>query len=465
MTLTWKHPIAFSLIAAAVAACTAAGSNSDSEQGAPGGKASFGGAGGGWGGDFGTGGQRDPGPPLGARYSGKVWGPHEAGKAPLFPVPGALVAAYTTPPRAVPLKAYCEECAKVPSDVSWTTSNADGSFSLDLPVGKTFYLTVQKGQFRRVRQFTTDATVGDYPLPADLTTMPSRSDYGAGDTVPKIALVFGDYDHIEDVLAKTGMTPSDSAYGMDWSAASPLDVYDNSGPSEKEHHGMPLQQLVERMTDYHVIMFSCSYNANFEFMKDAKFQQAIREFVWQGGKLYASDYAQPVVEMAWPEFIWFHDPLHGGCQENRFPDGCNHGPPFNSPSTPKDPQLSAWLDAMGERQGLVTKENWNTIGELFEGYVGKDANGAELRQKPKTWVAGPWSYDADDIENEPGWDSTTEHPMTVSFPYNCGRVLYTTYHTVGGTNGGRHPGLLPQEKILYYLLMEMTVCADIPVVR
>jgi hypothetical protein len=52
--------------------------------------------------------------------------------------------------------------------------------------------------------------------------------------------------------------------------------------------------------------------------------------------------------------------------------------------------------------------------------------------------------------------------MTVSFQYGCGRVLFTTYHTVGTTGGGRHPGLYEQELTLFYLIMEIGVCQDQP---
>ncbi len=44
-------------------------------------------------------------------------------------------------------------------------------------------------------------------------------------------------------------------------------------------------------------------------------------------------------------------------------------------------------------------------------------------------------------------------------------ALYSTYHTVGGTNGGRHAGLIGQELMIFYMLMEMTTCPEIPIVK
>ena len=58
------------------------------------------------------------------------------------------------------------------------------------------------------------------------------------------------------------------------------------------------------------------------------------------------------------------------------------------------------------------------------------------------------------------------HPLTVSWPYNCGRVIYTTYHTVGAAGGGAHAGLDAQEMLLYFLVMEIGVCQDdIPIIE
>ena len=65
-----------------------------------------------------------------------------------------------------------------------------------------------------------------------------------------------------------------------------------------------------------------------------------------------------------------------------------------------------------------------------------------------------------------GFDAESPHPLTVSWPYNCGRVVYTTYHTMGTTQGGQHSGLYEQDMILYFLLMEIGVCQDdVPVIE
>lgn len=301
----------------------------------------------GQGGSGGIGVEADGGLPTGLRYTGTVWGPHPDGKPALFPVPGALVFASKDPPGAIPA---CNACVKLPLGAQYAISGPDGSFQLDVTPGASFHLIVEKGQFRRVTPVSAPDATGIQQLGEVFTTLPNHTDLPNGDTVPRMALVYGDYDHIEDVLAKVGMGMEDGAFGHQWgSEAGFFDVYDNSGPSEPKH-GQNLAALLkdpQKLASYDVILFSCSYNANFSFMADPVVQKNLRDFVWNGGKLYVSDYAMPVVEMAWNEFIWFTDPVHGGCTENQFPPNCNHGPPFDSPAASPDPGLSDWLKAMG----------------------------------------------------------------------------------------------------------------------
>ncbi len=50
-------------------------------------------------------------------------------------------------------------------------------------------------------------------------------------------------------------------------------------------------------------------------------------------------------------------------------------------------------------------------------------------------------------------------PLTVTFPYGPGKVLFSTYHTVGTSGQQQIQGLIAQEWILVYLIMEIGVCS------
>ncbi len=417
--------------------------------------------------DGADGAELDAPPPPGARLHGIVWGPHPDDQDPLFPVSGALVMALEEAPEEIPDGVYCEECLDLPASVPNTLSNPDGSFTLSVPpAGGHYFIVVQKGQFRRVREYDAPSGEGDFDLPEEMTTLPHAKDRANGDTIPNIAIFYGDYDQIEDIFAKVGIGEDDDAYGYDYDQEdSPIMLYDNG---DQEHHGLPKNWILsdlDTMRAFHVIFFNCSYNAIFSFMGDEEIQERLRTYVSEGGKLYVSDYAMPVVEKIWPEFCWFMDPLHGGCNEaDTSPPSCNHGPPFDAPSNAADGDLNDWLEAMGELDdGFETLENWDTIGELFEGDMGMDPETEEMvRDFPYVWVEGTWNYDEEDVPDPDEWDYETLHPFTVTWQYGCGRVLYTTYHTVGATGGGRHPGLYEQELTLFYLIMEIGVCQEQP---
>jgi len=55
------------------------------------------------------------------------------------------------------------------------------------------------------------------------------------------------------------------------------------------------------------------------------------------------------------------------------------------------------------------------------------------------------------------YEPLPKRPMTVTYePVGCGRVLFSTYHTTDSV----HVGLVPQERVLLYLIMEIGVCRD-----
>jgi hypothetical protein len=296
--------------------------------------------------------------------------------------------------------------------------------------------------------------------------------------IPHMAVALGDYDQVEDILAKAGMGTLDAGYTFEQgSEVGVWDAYDNKIPASwpDTNYGLLLSDLLhdlDAMMGYHIIFFPCSYNANWDFMLEEAVIDNVRDYVWAGGKIYVSDYGYYVVDMVWNDFLHFLG--YGGdtCAEAASPSGCNHGPPFDSPATVDDALMHEWIDLIVADtpdpldDDLVMAENWDTIGAIAPGVVGEDPeSGDPISQEPKVWVEGPWAYDADDLP-DPDFDVETPHPLTVSWPYNCGRVIYTTYHTVGATGGGQHAGLYSQEMLLYFLVMELGVCQDdVPVIE
>ena len=78
--------------------------------------------------------------------------------------------------------------------------------------------------------------------------------------------------------------------------------------------------------------------------------------------------------------------------------------------------------------------------------MGVDDDGFPIYDEPHVFVIGG-------SEEEP----LPKRPLTVTYePAGCGRVLFSTYHTTDEL----HPGLVPQERILLYVIMEIGICMD-----
>jgi hypothetical protein len=242
------------------------------------------------------------------------------------------------------------------------------------------------------------------------------------------------------------------------SAAGIFDIYANGGTCSTYAVGT-LDELVTNlglMSNYHIIFVPCSSTQSDP--TNPVIQKNIKDYVWAGGKWYVADWSYDWVEQIWPEFLSFTGSGGAACESSSI-GSCNHGSPFDSNGHAVDPNLQAWVTSsllLGPND-LVLKENWDTIGALGSGYVGEDPETGPVYQLPNVWVEGP----QDSVGT---WQNGPNFPLTVSWPYNCGRVAYTTYHTVGEMSGP-HPGLYPQEEILFYLVMEIGVCQTGPVVN
>jgi hypothetical protein len=373
----------------------------------------------------------------GTTVTGKVWSP---GK--VVPISGALVWFASAEPDPIPAGAYPETCTTpVGPNI---LSKPDGTFTIQVAAG-TYYLVVQKGQFRRVRQVEVP-TQGPFAMDETNTTLPSQN--SQGDTIPNIALVWGieGGDHIEDVLAKIGMgglVGNRLNFGTEQ-----FDIYNRvSGgyPSNTELLGS-----LDVMKSYHLIFFPCTVdfgtgeqvNDPTGPLSDPTVLENIRQYLNAGGKIYATDMMYDIFEQPMPEAVDIcgdDGTLNAGDEEAWAHDETMMG--WTSIGQAEDPDLAAWLDAIGVGSTAISfLENFVWIESMYSepepvpGYP----------DEPKVWVTGNFVL-----------EPARTLPLTITFPYNAGKVLFSTYHTVSGT---AQPGLIPQEYVLLYLIMELGVC-------
>jgi hypothetical protein len=354
-----------------------------------------------------------PGPNLGAgshtalvaaTFSGKVFAPNGT-----LPMAGVLVYWSAQKPDPIPQGVYCDECVTL-SDGTFDVSTADGSFTIttQVPTGKS-YIVVQKGQFRRVREINVDKA-GDIAIDKNDSTLPGKGDVANGDDVPKMVILKddADFDKIDESLTKLGITDF-----------------------EVRTDRTLLQNQAELMK-YHVVFVPCGSNTD-EISASASGKANMQAFVAAGGKLYVTDWSYEFVRQPFTGFVsWVGEDSTLGSAAS--------GDEWDSPANAQDQGLADWLAATGDATFTVAG-NWTEIRSVNT-MPGKDPKGNDADITPKVWVTAR--------------KGAQESPTTVSFENQCGRVLFSTYHTESGFGG--NPTLLAQEKALLYVLLEVGVC-------
>jgi hypothetical protein len=195
-------------------------------------------------------------------------------------------------------------------------------------------------------------------------------------------------------------------------------------------------------------------------VENAAVQANLKQYVKEGGKYYVADWSYDYLRQTW-------DMVHFDGDDGASVGSANSASfdyaPYDSGGHAIDEGLYKWLEAQQVGWGgdnLILKENWDWVTNLTEGYIGDDPEAGPVYAKPDVIVEGPH-------EEGVSWQGLPAgeiYPLTVGFPYGCGRVLYTTYHTVGSMGTG-HAGIEVQERILVYLIMELGVCQTGPILE
>ncbi len=359
------------------------------------------------------------------------------------PISQALVYLTDKLPDAIPEQAYCDTCIKLSPFEGYGYSKPDGSF--EVPAYKTGkqYLVTQKGQFRRVREV--DVQLGDQRVEASVTRLPGKNDAAAHDTVPKIAMVVGGYDHIDETMKKLGIEEF-YRYG---DAPPP---FPSPGPGIKTGKSAnDLMGAAAEMGKNHIVLLPCAafgFDRPGEAGGSSSFvchaptsgqKSAFRSYVDGGGKLYVTDFSYEAVRQTWPGFItWYDDKMQPLTDTNKGIGTACRGGAEDTPGVIGDPGLKDWMTAIGN--GNVTLEaSWSRI-QKVNPMPGEDPTGKPITITPKVWMS-----------SQVGSGTL---PATVSFEQKCGRVLMSSYHCEGDSGSG----LLAQEKALLYILLEVGVC-------
>ena len=361
--------------------------------------------------------------------TGKVYAPNG-----VDPVAGASVGVplvLVKPSKTV----RCESCVVPGKYAAHTYTEADGSFKLvGVPHGKTINLSLQKGLFRRIVQLKIPSC-GQVVLPRDKSSLPGKTaQFGQWDSIPKIAVITGAWDKMEKVLDKLGVKQKVVFNGKN---------YGTGNDSMQK-----LLQNLGWMKEHHLILINCG--TKFESLMAAPEVRAnVRQYVKAGGRLFVTDFSYDYVEQVFPEFIDFEGADGTGSDKAEEHNAAELGTAdLTIHATIKDDQLRKWLK-LPEIKALQANGTVKVVG-FMTGWAVQKAINPSLAAK--VWVTGPAMW----IGGKGDRPLTSSYFFQDSDKKGCGRVIFSSYHTWGSATA-----LLPQERILEYLLLEIGTCRKV----
>lgn len=404
-----------------------------------------------------------------ATITGRVWAPKWApGDVPPgqeIPIYGATIYVTDTKPAPIPQQTFCEACIETPQGS--VTSKHDGSFELQVNGGSKYWLVIKKGPFRLEQEI--EVLDGVTSLPPASTTLPHKLDPENGAWIPKVAIARGDYDAIEDILGKIGFgtmmgdklgSPDGEITFYDWGGTGPTSV-------------AYLIQNISELRKYHIVFFPCSTDVDDTLLRDQNNLKNLRQFVADGGKLYVTDWSGEVGDRAFPpqiklgdsgaDSVGTYDPttLTGTLTTIGDADGFIYD---SEDGKAVDPDLAMWLGLQMSPSesnpvpmpinpdAFQVHHNWNWIESLNSVMKGQDEMGNPVYDDPKAWVT------ASDGTHGP-------RPVAVTYePAGCGKVLFSTFQTSGVNAAASHAGLTVQERVLLFLIMEISACTQNPII-
>ncbi len=391
--------------------------------------------------------------PDGCVLTGQVLAPN--GQIPIY---GAEVYVQLAPPPAPNEKLHCDKCFQLPDTTPLALSDTQGMFELAVPKAGSYFLIVAKGGFRRVR--SVEVTGGLQNLEPSLTTLPGTSNTVLGDSVPRMAVVGGGYDAIENTL--TGLGIEYTMYEADSEGAVFLTDWD-------------------AIKEYQIIFLPCASGWFDSYLSVFEHMETLRSYVAAGGRLYVTDWSYDILVNAFPEPITYKD--HDGTL------GSAQGGNYDAPAKVIDPDMKEWLEYQGVEE-FELEANWTSI-EKVNTYEGPNELNMATMFDPTVWVMANWdgtggggggslfmeAAEEEEDTSEPAPEEETDasdpppeeepeeeleeegdfHPATVSFQWGCGRALFSTYHTETSSFGGAED-LMPQEKALLFTILEVVLC-------
>ena len=314
-------------------------------------------------------------------------------------------------------------------------SDANGAFELnEVPTGEQSFKIV-KGGFSKVFSFNVQA--GANTLTEALTTLPAEN--GSGGTVEAMAVVTGDYDAIQNVLARLGLGDVDGNGALILGTEQFTLVDGNNSLDDGDYQNFDAF-FADPATfdDYRTIFLNCGNQYETEFFADTDAVNGLKAWVNAGGRLYCTDWSYDFCEQLFPTFIDFYGNTEVNGLQNtpETIDAAEVGDDMETiPATLGDTAMLAWLDGLG----VVNPDDTVNISDWLILWSAIEAVGPEVT----VWATASITF------GNPV--TTADKPITVTFSSGTGTVLFSSYHT----EAFPQLDLTPQDRILQYLIFEV----------
>jgi hypothetical protein len=268
------------------------------------------------------------------------------------------------------------------------------------------------------------------------------------DAIPRIAVATGDYDKMECVLRKMGL--ADGTYDL-YEGAKFL----RSRPARPSFSS--LVRDLKKMKGYNVIFINCTDNTFESELQNSLVLQNLSAYVQSGGRLYVTDWSYDWVEQvgAFAPFIDFEPGPSGAVPEghNKAALGASN---LRLMADIKDARMARWLTLF---RGVVQNSK-----SLIQHFLLNWVIMHKTHKDATVWVEGVIRSRTGLIQGR--------RPLTVTFNFkNCGKILFSSYHTEGRDDELKAyplpakpfpqycgPGFSPQDRILEYLIFDIANC-------
>lgn len=377
--------------------------------------------------------------------SGRVFDP--SGTLPLY-----NVMVYVPNAPLTPLKegAGCE-CEVNGEPIASALTDTNGNFVLkNAPVGQNIPLVIQIGKWRRLFSVPTVNACVDTVVPMGTLRLPARRTEG---DMPKIALSTGAADALECLLRKLGIDPSEMTNPDGPGRVNYFAGHDGSNkyaPSMNGGAAFPssstLWASVDSLRRYDVVLLSCEGG---EFLEEkTQGMKPMADYANLGGRVFASHWHQ----------VWLKENPAFPYQVAQYTSQADITNIAASVVTtfPKGQALAEWLV--------------NVQATPMPGTINlTNAQYTVVRENPlyaQRWIAASSPASVQYL--------SANTPLGAAPAQQCGRLVLSDLHVAGGAavsagNDTSSPSiafptgcvttsLSPQEKVLAFMLFDITAC-------